>query len=147
MLDKHIDSLKWAKVGISSLYLVHVYEWRWCEMIYGLDDSKRGCSPSSCPWWPSVSASLLQNLLRSMKICNIYIYVYMTHIYINRQGCDEMKGMGCKDRCGWVIVYTVHVLIRDCNRFCYKIGGGGRGIVWNSKGLKHFAVFVQRPRV
>jgi hypothetical protein len=26
MLDKHIDSLKWAKVGISSLYLVHVYE-------------------------------------------------------------------------------------------------------------------------
>ncbi len=46
-------------------------------------------------------------------------------------------------------VYTVHVLIRDCNRFCYKIGGGGggRGIVWNSKGLKHFAVFVQRPRV
>ncbi len=45
-------------------------------------------------------------------------------------------------------VYTLHVLIRDCNRFCYKIGGGGgggRGIVWNSKGLKHFAVFVQRP--
>ncbi len=70
MLDRHIDSLKWAKVGISSLYLVHVYEWRWGEMIYGLDDSKRGCSPSSCLWWPSVPGSVLQRLLRSMKIYN-----------------------------------------------------------------------------
>jgi hypothetical protein len=45
MLNRHIAHswIKWARVGISSLYLVHVYEcrYRWGEMIYGLDDSKR----------------------------------------------------------------------------------------------------------
>ncbi len=48
MLNKHIVDLKWGQGGNFFPIPGDVYECRWGEMIYGLDDNKRGCSPSSC---------------------------------------------------------------------------------------------------